>query len=137
MKRQIGLWIDHREAVIVGVYEEGGATTKIESNVEKPIRPHGSAHSKAGYQPEDHRNKQLADHLNKYYDRVISLIRDAESILIFGHGEAKDELKKRMESEKLHVRIVGIEAVDRMTERQIVARVREHSHRQNTPMDSA
>jgi hypothetical protein len=57
---------------------------------------------------------------------VISYIRSAESILIFGPGEAKGELKQRLENEKLHGNIVGIETVDKMTDNQIVAKVRQH-----------
>jgi hypothetical protein len=60
-------------------------------------------------------------HLNIYYDAVISCIRDAEAILVFGPGEAKGELKKRIKRNKLSGRIVGIETVDRMTHRQIAA----------------
>ena len=126
MKRQVGLWIDRRKAVIVSISDEGEKTKRISSNLEKPVRPPGSVHSKAGYQPEDQRDRQLVNHLNKYYDEVISFIHDAESILILGPGEAKDELKKRIESKKLYGRIVCIETVDKMTDRQIVARVREH-----------
>jgi hypothetical protein len=57
---------------------------------------------------------------------VIACIRDAESILIFGPGEAKGELKKRLERNKLGGRIVGIETIDRMTDRQIAAKVRRY-----------
>jgi len=57
---------------------------------------------------------------------VIASIRDAESILIFGPGEAKGELKKRLEGDKLGGRIVSIETVDKMTDRQIAAKVRQH-----------
>jgi len=57
---------------------------------------------------------------------VIASIRDAESILIFGPGEAKGELKKRLEGDKLGGRIVSIETVDKMTDRQITAKVRQH-----------
>ena len=64
--------------------------------------------------------------LNIYYNAVIACIRDAESILIFGPGEAKGELKKRLVRNKLHGRIVGIETIDRMTDRQIAAKVRQH-----------
>jgi hypothetical protein len=56
---------------------------------------------------------------------VIASIRDAESIFIFGPGEAKGELEKRLASEGLEGRIVGIEAVDKMTDRQIAAKVRQ------------
>ncbi|MGB2862807.1 MAG: hypothetical protein WBC05_05720 [Sedimentisphaerales bacterium] len=126
MKRRVGLWIDHRKAVIVSVSDEGGETKQIRSNLEKPVRPPGSARSKAGYQPEDHRDRQFVGHLNVYYDEVISCIRDAESILILGPGEAKGEIKKRIESKKLPGRIVGIETVDKMTDRQIAAKVRQY-----------
>ncbi len=60
------------------------------------------------------------------YDAVIASIRDAESILIFGPGEAKDELKKRLEGNNLSGSIVGIETVDKMTERQIAVKIRHH-----------
>jgi len=126
MKRQVGLWIDHRKAVIVSISDKGEDIKRIESNFEKPARSHGSAHSKAGYQPEDQRDRQFVNHLNRYYDEVISFIHDAESILILGPGEAKNELKKRIENKKLHGRIVSIETSDKMTDEQIVKRVREH-----------
>jgi hypothetical protein len=55
----------------------------------------------------------------------LSSIRDADSILLFGPGEAKGELEKRLESEGLKGRIVGVEAADKMAERQIAAKVRQ------------
>jgi hypothetical protein len=51
------------------------------------------------------------------------VIRDADSIQIFGPGEAKGELEKRLDSEGLKKFIVGIETVDKMTDRQIAAKV--------------
>jgi len=57
---------------------------------------------------------------------VISYIRDAESILLFGPGEAKGELEKRLSAQGLGKRIVGIETTDKMTDRQVVAKVRQH-----------
>ena len=50
---------------------------------------------------------------------------DAETILIFGPGEAKGELKKRMERDKIGIRIVAMETADKMTEPQIVAKVKQ------------
>jgi stalled ribosome rescue protein Dom34 len=73
---------------------------------------------------DDQRDRQFASHLDRYYDQVISNIRDADSILIFGPGEAKGELKKRLESKGLGGCIVGVETTDKMTERQIAAKVR-------------
>ena len=43
-------------------------------------------------------DNQLGNHLNDYYDEVIAVIRDADAIQIFGPGEAKGELEKRLET---------------------------------------
>jgi hypothetical protein len=61
-----------------------------------------------------------------YYDAVIASLRGAESILIFGPGEAKVELRQRLRKDKHQGRIVEIETEDKMTDRQIEAKVREH-----------
>jgi hypothetical protein len=53
-------------------------------------------------------------------------IGGAESILIFGPGEAKGELKKRLQRRNLGGRIAVLETVDKMTDRQIAAKVRQH-----------
>jgi len=57
---------------------------------------------------------------------VIASIRDAESILIFGPGETKGELEERLKKNGLGGRIVGVETADKMTDRQIAAKVRQH-----------
>jgi hypothetical protein len=93
--------------------------------MEKHVRYSGRATSEEGL-AEDQRDGQFASHLNKYYDEVISHIRDAESILLFGPGEAKGELEKRLANKGLGGRIVGTETVDKMTDRQIAAKVRQH-----------
>ncbi len=123
MRKEVGIWIDHRKTVIVSVTDNGEETNLIESEMEKHVRYSGAAQEDSA---EDQRDQRYAGHLNKYYDQVISCIRDAESILIFGPGEAKVEIEKRLESEALGGRIIGIEAVDKMTDRQIAARVRQH-----------
>ena len=50
-----------------------------------------------------------------------------DAVLIFGPGEAKLELKERLSrSAALAERIVGIETTDKLTDPQIVAKVKEH-----------
>ncbi len=123
MKKEIGLWIDHREAVVVVIAaDKGEETRRIESGIEEHVRFSGGAKDVT---TEDIHDRKFANRLGKYYDEVIASIRDADSILIFGPGEAKDELKKRLESQQLGGRIIGIEAADKMTDRQITAKVRQ------------
>ena len=124
MNKQAGLWIDHRKAVVVIVTDEGEEMKKITSGMEKHVRFAGGAASEDG-SSEDVRDRQFGNHLNNYYDQVIAIIRDADSIQIFGPGEAKGELEERLEHERLKAHILAIETVDKMTDHQIVAKVRE------------
>ena len=122
MKSSVGLWIDHRKAIIVSITDKGEKTTRIISHMEKHVRYSGGAEKSSA---EDQRDVRFTGHLNRYYDKVVSCIRDADSILILGPGEAKVELKTRLESEALGGRIVGIETLDKMTDNQIIAKVRQ------------
>jgi hypothetical protein len=124
VKSKIGLWIDHRKAVIVIVSDEGEETKQITSGMEKRVR-FSSGASEDG-SSEDVRDRQYGNQLNSYYDDVIACLRGAESIQIFGPGEAKGELETRLEKEGLKGRIIEIETVDKMTDRQIAAKVRQH-----------
>jgi len=100
-------------------------------NIEKHIRRSAASRSGGPFESQavpsdDRQQREFTGHLNTYYNEVISCIREAESILIFGPGEAKGELKKQLERERLGGRIVGIETVDKMTDPQIVVKVRQY-----------
>jgi len=130
MKKEIGLWIDHREAIIVILTGDGEEIKHIASSSGKHIRYSGSSHSKTPeglkeVTSEDRRDRKFTNDLNSFYDEVIAVIRDAAFIQIFGPGEAKGELEKRIEHEGLKAHILAIETVDKMTDRQISAKVRE------------
>ena len=126
MKTEIGLWIDHKEALIASAVANSDIK-RIASDLEKHVRFAGSA---GGVTEEDIRDRRFENHLHKYYDEVIAYIHDADSILILGPGEAKIELKKRLELQHLGEHIVGIETVDKMSDRQVAAKVREHFDKQ-------
>jgi hypothetical protein len=103
----------------------------IVSKVEKQLQRSGDLPLKGSYEAynvpsDDRRQRAFTRHLNIYYEAVIACLHDAESILIFGPGEAKGELKKRLEKSKLGGRIVSIEIVGKMTDRQIAAKVRQY-----------
>jgi hypothetical protein len=125
VNKQVGLWIDHRETFLVFLDGAGEQTRHIESGMEKHVRFSGGNRPEQG-SADDQRDRQFKAHLDKYYDEVIASIRGAESILLFGPGEAKGELKARLANQGLDRRIVGIDTTDKMTAPQIAAKVREH-----------
>jgi stalled ribosome rescue protein Dom34 len=125
MKKHVGVWIDHRNAVIVFTGQDTEEPQRIESGVEKHVRYSGQGSEHDG-KADDQRDSQFAAHLDKYYDNVIAKIRTAESILIFGPGEAKGEFKNRLIAKRLGARIVAVETADKMTDHQIATKVSEY-----------
>ena len=129
--KNIGLWIDHKKAIIVIQSEQGEDIQKIESGVGRHVRYRGAPHPRSPYsaqyqQGDNQLDNRFTEQLNKFYDKVIAYIRAAQAVLILGPGEAKGELEKRITHEKVKVQIVGIETADKMTDRQIATKVRNY-----------
>lgn len=129
--KNIGLWIDHKKATLVIQTEHGENIQQIESEVGRHVHYRGASNSKSPFsaqyqQGDDQLDNKFTEQLNKFYEKVIAQIREADAVLIFGPGEAKRELEKRIAHEKVTVPIMKIETADKMTERQIVAKVRHY-----------
>ena len=131
MKRKVGLWIDHKQAIIVVLAGKGEEVGHVVSQSEKQPRRTGAAPALGRGKPrkaiaDDIRQRVLTSQLNLYYDAVISAIGAAEAILILGPGEAKGELQRRLERKKMGRLIAAIEPADKMTRPQVAARVRKY-----------
>ena len=121
MKSKAGIWIDHERAVIVFVSRDAQEHSQIDSEITQHHRQSGEV-----VPGDDIRLREATEHLNRYYDRVEAVIHQAELLFIFGPGEAKGELEKRLVHAKFKGRVVGVEPADHMTDPQIVAKVRDH-----------
>jgi hypothetical protein len=131
MSNQIGIWIDHKKAVIVSASAGRVTATTLESEV----GPHARYSARAGYPtPEGPKGggekkyeERYGQRLDRYYDEVIKQLGQPEALLIFGPGEAKLQLQERLSRSKaLSERPVDIETTDKLTDPQIVAKVKEH-----------
>ena len=114
MKKAVGLWIDHRKAVIVAVTDEGEEVSPTISRVERRLRRPGDAPLQSRRESrlvpaDDTRQRKATEQLNIYFDAVIACMGDADSILLFGPGEVKGELQERIEKSRLRGRIVAVE----------------------------
>jgi hypothetical protein len=123
MNRKVGLWLDHHKAVIVSITNDGEERRIITSNMEHYVRY--SSNVPGDGSEEDVRDRRFWNHLGEYYDKVIAQIGEAKSIQIFGPGEAKYELKKRLESKGMLENIVSVDEAGSLTDRQVAKRVRE------------
>ena len=129
MNTNAGIWIDHRRAYIVGLNAGVPAATSILSNAEKhPARaadsPSPGPFEAQKVPADDRQQRALTGELNLYYDAVIDSIRGYGKLLIIGPGEAKVELRARMIKTHQGDRIAAVEPADKMTDPQIVAKVK-------------
>ena len=123
MNRQVGIWIDHKNAFIVSTSVGNATTVTLESDVEGHPKWAGQQDGGGEKKYEERHGQQL----DRYYDDVISRMGLPDALLIFGPGEAKLELKARLSRSKaLAACTVEVKTADKLTEPQIVARVKEH-----------
>jgi predicted class III extradiol MEMO1 family dioxygenase len=123
MNRKVGLWLDHKKAVIVSITNDGEERRIITSDMEHYVRY--SSNVPGDGSEEDVRDRRFWNHLGEYYEKVIAQIGEAKSIQIFGPGEAKYELRKRLESKGMLDNIVSVDDAGSLTDRQVAKRVRE------------
>ena len=121
MTNKAGVWIDHKQAVLVLVNDAGTKIKKIKSDIQKPARAAGRAKSATPYTKndflaEDRREHKIEDHRKKYFDEVMACLRGEDTLLVLGPGEAKYEFCKRIQSRKLRIGIVELETTDKMTD---------------------
>ncbi len=131
MTTNVGLWVDHKKAVIATVKGRRVETHLTISHVEKQLRRTGSSPLKGsfddfGVPAGDSRKRAFMCHLNVYYDTVIAGLGTPEQILIMGPGEAKIELKKRLMRTPLGKRIADVRPADKMTPTEIATQAKKY-----------
>jgi stalled ribosome rescue protein Dom34 len=129
MDRNVGLWIDHKQAY--AIWYQDGRIEVILSHIEPPA--HASGGTRLGGKlnqkgdVELHHNDRFKLQVKKYYQQVMSALRDADSIFIIGPGTAKIEFEKFLKKNKtMEKRILKVETADKMTKNQMIAHVREY-----------
>ena len=123
MGQDVGVWIDHKKAVIVSIAAGEVTTRTLTSGV--GAHPHYSGTQEGGGEKkyEERHNQDL----DRYYDDVIGQLGEPDALLLFGPGEAKLQLKARLgRSKGSPESVVAVESTDKLTDPQIVAKVKEH-----------
>lgn len=131
MGTKVGLWIDNKNAIIVFLSDK-----KIDKIIVKPNN----------YEPDIHPSDFIVDSLHKeettrvldsdmnkgngnsyhYYHDVMSAIKKAESILIYGNGQTEGHLKDQLERNNLGSRIAGIETSGKLVIRQVASKAQNY-----------
>ena len=127
MDRNVGLWIDHKQAYII--WTESDKIDVVLSNIEPPA--HFSGGTQLGGKMNQKGDLELRHNdryklqLGRYYQQVISKLKDVSSIFVMGPGEAKIEFEKAlMRNKNMQNRLLKSETADKMTMNQMIAHVR-------------
>ena len=134
MKREVGLWIDHRQAVIVTLKDDTETVEHIQADFEKrgsntsDVQTMSESSLKIDL-AEDKHERHTQEMINHYYAEVSNHIKDATDVYIMGPGQAKTEFQKYIETQKLPATILRVEPADKLTDAQIAARVRQSFER--------
>jgi hypothetical protein len=130
MKKYTGIWIDHKTAVLVSIEGDQAVVQHVESGAESHLKPAGGWKSGGTVVAQAVFNEHTADErrshqYHAFYLKVIALLGGSTDIAIFGPGEAKIEFAKAIEKvNELHKKVKAVEACERLTENQLIAKVK-------------
>lgn len=113
-KRQIAIWIDHREAILA-IFKDAHLLREEEIFSEAGPHTHGGGWSQKRI--EAHRHAVL-DH---FYEEIVQELTGADEILIYGPAQAKHELQQHINRNKaLQQRVLDVITTDKLSEHDFV-----------------
>ena len=123
MRTDVGVWVDHKKAVIVSIAAGEVTTTTLTSDI--GAHPHFAGSQEGGGEKKYEQRHREA--LDRYFDDVIARLGRPDALILFGPGEAKLQLRERLGRSAVSPEIsVALEPADKLTDPQIVAKVKEH-----------
>ena len=118
--RRIVIWIDHREALLAVFVAD---QLQQEEELFSDAGPHTHGGGWSQHRIDAHRHEQL----KHFYDEIIDHLGMVDEIMILGPGQAKHELKTRIEHHKgLRGKVVSLESSDKLSEEQFIMRAEEY-----------
>jgi len=130
--RNIGIWLDQKEAMIVTLYENTASTKMIYSEIETRERIPGESkiYGRFGDQfLNDEKNKEnrINELTTRYLSNIVDQLMKADEILIFGPAQIKTKLEKLIQKNHvLAAKLKSVQNANNMTDNQKVAYVKEY-----------
>ena len=126
------VWIDAREAVIARWQGGEAHLERLHSDVPPHHRSTGHVHydptvGHGGLAPKDAGERQRLEHLTRFMDLVATRVPPNDEVAILGPGTVRDRLEhwvREADRRASRTRVVTCRASARLTERQIIARLR-------------
>ncbi len=127
---KVGIWLDKKKAILVTLYNGQTSVNNILSNVED-FRIHGGSGTRLKGGPQDvvQDSKYLErekHQIKRYFDTIISEIKEAHAIVLFGPAETYLKLFKYLKKnhQDLSNKVKDVVKMDSITQPQIKAFVK-------------
>lgn len=130
------VWIDAREAVIIRMQGDRARIERVESEVPAHHRATGHVrHDPAirhggGGSPQAAGESHRIEHLNRFLRDIATRLAADDDLLVLGHGTVHERLARHLSDRDGHHgrhRVIDCRASPRLTDRQLIARLRRHS----------
>jgi len=129
---KMGIWLDHKKAVMVFLDGETHKIEHLESDAENHYRPRGGWKSSGSNvaQSKEKSLEERRDHqYHEFYQKIIEMCDNVGHIYIFGPSEAKLELRKELDKiKRSHITIDDVQASDKLSDYEIVNKVKLYFH---------
>ncbi len=129
--KQIGIWLDKQEALVVVLQDGADKMERIPSELEF-FHPKGGSRSKTRWGPQQvvHDSKYLErekHQLKRYFDKLAEAVEDADQLALFGPAEAPEKFKVELDENypELAAKVIAVEKADSQTDNQIKVLVKE------------
>ena len=131
MKKNIGIWIDTNQAVIIRLSNSSHTIKRIDSNIETRERVSGESKKfgRFGNQYltyEKNRLNRRNEQTSQYMKTLLKEINNCDAIVLFGPSRMKRILEKEIKNNMLiSNKLVGVSNSALLTENQMVAWVKD------------
>ncbi|HEU4364316.1 MAG TPA: hypothetical protein VFT13_02505 [Candidatus Krumholzibacteria bacterium] len=129
---KVGIWIDHRKAVVIQIIDGVESRSVIKADVERHAGPSGGWRMKTPWGPQatvgEHQREERYQHqLARFYKDVVHRVGHPDQLLVMGPAAAKNEfVDLASKAPDLRGVPLAVEPADKMSERKIAEKVREY-----------
>jgi hypothetical protein len=128
--KKVGIWIDHRRAVVVTIENGSESIKTLEGEVDRQPKAAGRSGNPTKWGPQATFNERRMEenfrlHVVNFYKDVIKSIGKPDQLLVMGPAQAKLEFAEEIEKvAELRGVPLKVETADKMTDPQVAAKLR-------------
>ncbi len=134
MKKQVGIWVDTKKAVIISLKEDKTSIKTVPSDITTRERFEGETNQmgKFGEQSlnqEKHKNNRFKNEERQFFKEILSSVAMVDDIVLFGPAYVKRHLEKEIRTHReISSKLLDVVTTDKMTKNQMTEWVNNYYH---------